>query len=152
MFKPYAGVSTAILIFTKTNSGGTDRVWFYDVVADGFSLDDKRAPLLSEDKLGPTPDSVLNETDHEKNNLPDVLMRWARRNGSEPERTRDEQSFCVSVDDIRAGGYDLSVNRYKEVVYAETEYRRPMEIIKDLEELENEIQLGLSELKAMLGI
>jgi type I restriction enzyme M protein len=80
-FKPYAGVSTAILLFTKTNSGGTDHVWFYDVVADGWSLDDKRQPLLSEDKLGPVPVQPLSAEEHGKNNLPDVLARWQQRDG-----------------------------------------------------------------------
>ena len=81
VFKPYAGVSTAILFFTKTNAGGTDHVWFYDVTADGFSLDDKRTPLLPEEKLGPRPGAALDEADHAKNNLPDVLVRWNRRGG-----------------------------------------------------------------------
>ncbi len=80
-FKPYAGVSTAILVFTKTNSGGTDQVWFYDVEADGWSLDDKRQPLLPDDKLGPVPAQALTEDEHAKNNLPDVLARWFERDG-----------------------------------------------------------------------
>src|SRR5262245_15863135 len=79
-FRPYAGVSTAILVFTKTNSGGTDYVWFYDVEADGWSLDDKRTPLLPDDKLGPVPKTALSAAEHAKNNLPDVLARWAQRN------------------------------------------------------------------------
>ena len=99
VFKPYAGVSTAILFFTKTNSGGTDHVWFYDMQADGWSLDDKRQPLLSEDKLGlqPVKDgrSQLSEAEHAKNNLPDVLARWRQRDGAERERDRTDQSFCV---------------------------------------------------------
>lgn len=119
VFKPYAGVSTAILLFTKTNSGGTDHVWFYDVQADGWSLDDKRTPLLSEDKLGPAPSTELNEDEHAKNNLPDVLSRWQERNSSELSRPRTEQSFCVPKADIAAQGYDLSLNRYKEVVHEE---------------------------------
>src|SRR5204862_4280929 len=94
VFKPYAGVSTAILLFTKTNSGGTDRVWFYDVEADGWSLDDKRTPLLREDKLGPLPRTPLSEEEHVKNNLPDVLARWANRDGTERDRERTAQSFC----------------------------------------------------------
>ena len=81
VFRPYAGVSTAILLFTKTNSGGTDNVWFYDVQADGWSLDDKRTPLLSEDKLGPVPATALTDKEHAKNNLPDVLARWEARTG-----------------------------------------------------------------------
>ena len=77
VFKPYAGVSTAILLFTKTNSGGTDHVWFYDVDADGWCLDDKRTPLLPEEKLGPVPAQPLSADEHAKNNLPDILARWA---------------------------------------------------------------------------
>src|SRR5205814_7094082 len=80
VFKPYAGVSTAILVFTKTNSGGTDHVWFYDVEADGWSLDDKRTPLVPEDKLGAVPRTALNVDERAKSNLPDVLTRWAERN------------------------------------------------------------------------
>ena len=114
-FKPYAGVSTAILIFTKTNNGGTDWIWFYEVMADGFSLNDKRTPLLPDYKLGPSPVIALDDGDHGKNNLPDVLARWMRRNGGERERTRTDQSFCVPRDEVRAADYDLSMNRYKEV-------------------------------------
>ena len=89
VFKPYAGVSTAILLFTKTNSGGTDHVWFYDVQADGWSLDDKRTPLLPEDKLGPVPAVAADVADeHAKNNLPDVLARWHQRDGAERRRGR----------------------------------------------------------------
>lgn len=150
VFKPYAGVSTAILFFTKTNAGGTDNVWFYDVAADGYSLDDKRTPLLPEDKLGVHPAEALEKSEHEKNNLPDVLARWSRRDGSEQERARTEQSFCVPKADIAAQDYDLSLNRYKEVVYEETEYRPPLEIIKDLEGLESEIQQDLAILKEVL--
>lgn len=131
VFRPYAGVSTAILFFTKTNSGGTDHVWFYDVQADGFSLDDKRKPT-------------------EANDLPDVLARWRKRDSDEQNRARTEQSFCVTRDDITAQGYDLSLNRYKEVVHDEVEHRPPLEIIADLETLEDEIAKGLAELKAML--
>ena len=94
VFRPYAGVSTAILVFTKTNRGGTDHVWFYDVQADGWSLDDKRTPLLPEEKLGVRPATALSEEEHAKNNLPDVLARWAERNGAERERPRTEQSFA----------------------------------------------------------
>jgi len=132
VFKPYAGVSTAILLFTKTNSGGSDQVWFYDVTADGFSLDDKRNAV-------------------EANDLPDVLKRWGDRTGSELKRTRTEQSFCVVKDEIVAQGYDLSLNRYKEIVHDEIEHRPPREIIADIEKLESEIGTGLAELKAMLS-
>ncbi|MFF4305513.1 N-6 DNA methylase [Streptomyces sp. NPDC001601] len=115
VFKPYAGVSTAILLFTRTDSGGTDSIWFYDVQADGFSLDDKRNPLLPEDRLGVRPAAgSLSEEEHTKNNLPDALSRWFDRGGSEHNRARTEQSFCVPKSDIVAQGYDLSLNRYAE--------------------------------------
>ena len=150
VFKPYAGVSTAILLFTKTNSGGTDNVWFYEVTADGWSLDDKRAPLLVEEKLGPIPGDALDEAEHAKNNLPDVLARWKRRNGTEQARARTEQSFCVPKADIAAQGYDLSLNRYKEIVHEEVEHRAPGEILEKLERIEAEIQQEMSELKGLL--
>ena len=112
VFRPYAGVSTAVLFFTKTGVGGTEQVWFYDVQADGFSLDDKRTPLLSPEKLGPVPKEALAEDEHAKNNLPDVLARWRLREGAERERPRTAQSFLVSKADIAASGsYDLSLNR-----------------------------------------
>jgi type I restriction enzyme M protein len=151
VFRPYAGVSTAILLFRKTNSGGTDQVWFYEITADGLSLDDKRTPLLSEDKLGPSPVVTLEEAEHAKNNLPDVLARWARRNGSERERARTEQSFCVTRQEIEEAGYNLSVTRYKELVHQEVEYQAPAQILDELERIEGEIQQGMSELKGMLG-
>ena len=150
VFKPYAGVSTAILLFTKTNSGGTDTVWFYDVEADGWSLDDKRTPLLSEDKLGPVPQTALTAEDHAKNNLPDVLVRWAARDGAERERARTAQSFCVPKAEIAAQGYDLSLNRYKEVVHEASEHRAPKEILGELAKLEEEIQRGMKDLEGML--
>jgi type I restriction enzyme M protein len=150
VFKPYAGVSTAILLFTKTNSGGTDHVWFYDMEADGRSLDDKRQPLLSEDKLGVAPVTPLTDAEHEKNNLPDVLKRWNARETSERERARTEQSFCVPKADIAAQGYDLSINRYKEVVHEAVEHLPPLEILAKLNALEAEIQAGMKELEGML--
>src|ERR1039457_5319416 len=151
VFKPYAGVSTAILLFTKTNSGGTDRVWFYDVEADGWSLDDKRAPLLSDDKLGPVPKVELAKDEHNKNNIPDVLARWQKRDSAERKRPRTAQSFCVPKADIAAQGYDLSLNRYKEVVHEEVEHKAPKEILAELEKLETEIQKGMKELEGMVG-
>ncbi|MFB7877095.1 N-6 DNA methylase [Nocardia sp. NPDC056064] len=151
VFKPYAGVSTAILFFTKTNSGGTDSVWFYEVTADGYSLDDKRTPLLGETKLGAVPTAELTADDLTRNNLPDVLSRYALRNASEQERSRTAQSFCVPRADIAAQDYDLSLNRYKEIVHEEIEHRAPLEIIEELEMIEGEIQQGLSDLKGMLG-
>lgn len=132
VFKPYAGVSTAILTFTKTDSGGTDQVWFYDVQADGFSLDDKRNPI-------------------EANDLPDAAKRWKLRDTTERERERTDQSFCVPKDDIVAQNYDLSLNRYKEIVHEEEEHRPPLEIIAEIEQLDKEISKGLAELKAMLS-
>ena len=150
VFKPYAGVSTAILAFTKTNSGGTEHVWFYDVNADGWSLDDKRQPLLLPEKLGCVPEQPLGDGEHAKNNLPDVLARWAERTGAERERPRTAQSFCVTKADIAGQGYDLSLNRYKEVVYAETERRAPREILADLAKLEEKIQQEMTELEGML--
>lgn len=149
-FKPYAGVSTAILLFTKTNSGGTDHVWFYDMQADGWSLDDKRQPLLDEDKLGPNPVQPLNEAEHTKNNLPDALARWAQRDSSERDRPRTAQSFCVPKADIAAQGYDLSINRYKEVVHEAVEHDHPLDILTKLKQLEIEIQMDMAELEGML--
>ena len=150
VFKPYAGVSTAILVFTKTNSGGTDTVWFYDMQADGWSLDDKRQPLLAEDKLGVTPAAKLTDADHAKNNLPDVLTRWSQRDAGERKRARTAQSFCVPRADIAAQGYDLSINRYKEVVHDAVEHVPPKEILKKLAKLEAEIQEGMKQLEGML--
>jgi type I restriction enzyme M protein len=151
VFKPYAGVSTAILLFTKTNSGGTDTVWFYDVEADGWSLDDKRTPLLSEDKLGPVPAATaLSAEDYSRNNLPDALARWAERDRAEGDRPRTAQSFCVPKADIAAQGYDLSLNRYKEVVHEAVEHRAPKDILEELARLEGEIQGGIKELEEML--
>jgi type I restriction enzyme M protein len=151
VFKPYAGVSTAILLFTKTNSGGTDQVWFYDVTADGLSLDDKRAQLLPEEKLGPTPTTALTAEEHAKNNLPDILARWSQRDSSEQQRPRTAQSFCVPKTDIVAQGYDLSLNRYKEVVHEEVQHRAPVDILNELDRLELEIQQGMTELRGMVG-
>jgi type I restriction enzyme M protein len=150
VFKPYAGVSTAILAFTKTNSGGTDHVWFYKVEADGWSLDDKRTPLLSDAKLGPTPLTAWTIDEHAKNNLPDVLARWADRDGGERDRPHTAQSFCVSRDDIATHAYDLSLNRYKEVVHDEVEPRTPKEIFADLVRLEADITEGMTELERLL--
>ncbi|MEP6527078.1 MAG: class I SAM-dependent DNA methyltransferase [Nocardioidaceae bacterium] len=150
VFKPYAGVSTAILLFTKTGIGGTDFVWFYEVTADGWSLDDKRSPLLSEDKLGVRPNHALSDEEHPKNNLPDALARWLDRDAGERSRERTQQSFCMAKSDIAAQGYDLSLNRYKETVHDEIEHRPPLDIIADLERLEIEIQQGLADLRTTL--
>jgi type I restriction enzyme M protein len=148
VFRPYAGVSTAIVLFTKTNSGGTDHVWFYDCQADGFSLDDKRSPLLPVEKIGPK--AKLNKDEHAKNNLPDIAARWKGRNGAERKRPRTAQSFCVSKAEIEATGYDLSINRYKEVVHEVAAHQPPKEILSELKTLEQEITEGLDELEGML--
>lgn len=132
VFKPYAGVSTAILLFTRTDSGGTEDVWFYDVRADGFSLDDKRAPV-------------------DTNDLPDVLTRWERREDDERERHRTEQSFCVPRQEIADNDYDLSLNRYKEVVIEEVAHRSPAEILDEIEALEKQITEGTRRLREMLA-
>lgn len=131
VFKPYAGVSTAILIFTKTTVGGTDHVWFYDMKADGYSLDDKRQPIS-------------------ENDIPDIIERF---NNLESEKTRQktDQSFFVSVDEIRETGYDLSINKYKEIEYEEVQYEAPSIIVKKIQTLEEEIQQGLKELEKMIG-
>ena len=152
VFRPYAGVSTAILCFTKTGVGGTDRVWFYDVQADGYSLDDKRNPLLPPEKLGTTPEEPLTEEEHARNNLPDVLQRWKEREGSERSNLRTAQSFCVPKEEIAAGGgYDLSLNRYKEVEHEAQAHDVPADIIRELREMEKEISKGLSRLEEMLA-
>jgi type I restriction enzyme M protein len=109
VFKPYAGVSTAILLFTKTNSGGTDRVWFYEMQSDGFTLNDTRAPLLDASKLGAVPVKPLTSDEIEKNNLPDVLARWAQRNGAEIANARTGRSFSVLKSEIASNGYELSL-------------------------------------------
>jgi hypothetical protein len=150
VFKPYASASTAILVFTKTDSGGTDDVWFFDVAADGWSLDDKRVPLLADAKLGCEPAERLAPEDHQRNNLPDLLTRWAERGGAERGRGRAEQSFCVGMSEIVAAGYDFSPSRYKELVYREAEHRVPLEIVSDLDAMEGEFRAGLIELKETL--
>jgi type I restriction enzyme M protein len=151
VFRPYAGVSTAILLFTKTNSGGTDHVWFYDCDNDGWSLDDKRTPLLSEEQLGAEPKVALSADEHVKNNLPDILARWHQRDVKERERPRTAQSFCVPKVDLIAQGYDLSINRYKEVIHPEIAHRPPLELLGELAKLELEIQQGMKDLEGMLG-
>lgn len=151
VFRPYAGVSTAILVFTKTGVGGTDHVWFYDMEEDGWSLDDKRQPLLPAERLGPTPTVDLSEDDHAKNNLPDVVMRWEERDGSERDRPRTAQSFSVPKADIAAAAYDLSLNRYKEIEHEDRIHTSPGDIIRELRVLENEISIGLNTLEETLG-
>ena len=167
-FKPYTGVSTAILCFTRTDAGGngTDSVWFYEVLADGRSLDDKRTPQLDENLLGPTPTvapanpddpmdspeaAVLSAEQHAKNNLPDLVQRFAEREGSELNRERTDQSFCVPAAEIAENDFDLSMNRYKEFVFEDVETRDPLEIIAEIEALDSEITKGLAELKSLLS-
>jgi len=147
VFRPYAGVSTAVLVFTKTNSGGTDHVWFYRMEADGYSLDDKRTPLLPEEKLGPT--AALTDEEAAKNNLPDIVVRFHDR-ASEVGGARTEQSFLVPRAEIAANAYDLSLNRYREVEYAKVHTDSPTDILRDLAALEKEIVQGLRELEGML--
>ena len=151
MFRPYAGVSTAILLFTRTDSGGTDGVWFYDMQADGFSLDDKRTPLLDEAKLGPVVTVPLTEAEHARNNLPAALVHWRQRDDAERDRPRTAQCFVVPKAEIAAAGYDLSLNRYKEVVRDEVTHRSPKDILADLAVLEDEIRDGMKTLEGMLS-
>ena len=150
VFKPYAGVSTAIVLFTKTNSGGTDHVWFYDLQADGRSLDDKRTELLPAAKLGACPAEPLTADEHTRNNLPNALARWRERHGAELDRPRTDQSFRVPKADIVANGYDLSINRYKELVHDEVEHRDPREILKELSAIEDEIHQGIADLEGRM--
>ena len=130
VFKPYAGVSTAVLVFTKTGAGGTDKVWFYDMQSDGYSLDDKRTPL-------------------EQSDIPDVIKRFHALD-MEESRARTEQSFLVPKAEIVGNGYDLSINKYKQSAYVEEKYPHPLEIMADINELEKQITTGLAELEDML--
>lgn len=130
VFKPYAGVSTGILIFTKTGHGGTDKVWFYDMKADGYSLDDKRSPI-------------------KENDIPDIIERFNHLD-KEANRKRTEQSFLVDKKEIVDNNYDLSINKYKEIVYEKVEYPPTSEILADIEELNKEIDKNLEELKVLL--
>ena len=149
VFRPYAGVSCAIVIFTKTTVGGTDNVWFYDMAEDGFTLDDKRTPKLDADKLGVT--ATLSEEEHAKNNLPDILARWGDL-AAEADRPRTAQSFMVPAKDIIATrSWDLSLNRYKEIEHEEVEHDAPKDIIAELRAIEAEIADGLDKLEGMLG-
>ena len=130
VFKPYAGVSTAVLIFTKTGHGGTDNVWFYDMTADGFSLDDKRSPVAD-------------------NNIPDIIARF-RNLDAEKDRQRTEKSFFVPKAEIVENGYDLSINKYKKTEYKPVEYPPTSEIMAQLRKLEKEIGTAMDELEEML--
>ena len=130
VFKPYAGVSTGILIFTKTGHGGTDKVWFYDMKADGYSLDDKRTQV-------------------KENDIPDIIERFKHLE-NEIDRKRTEQSFFVNKEEIVKNDYDLSINKYKEVVYEKIEYPPTSEILAEIESLNNEINKNIAELKVLL--
>lgn len=131
VFKPYAGVSTAVLVFTKTEHGGTDKVWFYDMQADGLSLDDKRTPIA-------------------ENDIPDIVARF-KNLAAEEGRERTEKSFLVPKSEIVANDYDLSVNKYKKAEYKPVEYAPTSEILTELNELELDITAGLAELEDLLG-
>lgn len=132
VFKPYAGVSTAIMIFTKTGDGGTDKVWFYDMTADGFSLDDQRQPK-------------------KENDIPDIIKRFNNRNSKEEqERARTEKSFFVSKEEIVENDYDLSINKYKEIIVEKKEYEEPKVILKRVIDMESELQQKLKELEGIL--
>ena len=131
VFKPYAGVSTAVLIFTKTDAGGTKDVWFYDMKADGYSLDEKRSPI--------------NDCD-----IPDIIERFNNLD-KEVERKRTEKSFFVSAEEIRKNGYDLSINKYKEIEYVPIEYPPTSEILDEIERLNAEIEKETKELRKLLG-
>ena len=131
VFKPYAGVSTAVLIFTKTGHGGTDKVWFYDMKADGLSLDDKRTPIAD-------------------NDIPDIIQRFHNLEGEE-NRERTEQSFFVPKQEIVENDYDLSINKYKKVEYIPVEYPPTQEILAELRELEKQITVELNELEKLLN-
>ncbi|MXV35469.1 MULTISPECIES: class I SAM-dependent DNA methyltransferase [unclassified Saccharibacter] len=150
VFRPYAGVSCAIILFTKTGVGGTKDVWFYDMHADGFSLDDKRSPLLDETQLGTSPEQPLDEDGHRKNNLPDILTRWDNLK-EETKRPRTAQSFTVSKEEIATNDYDLSLNRYKETIQEEIHYPSPVELLEELHTLDAEISAGMTKLEEMLG-
>ena len=130
VFKPYAGVSTAVLIFTKTGHGGTDNVWFYDMTADGFSLDDKRSPVA-------------------ENDIPDIVARFHNPE-EEKDRPRTEKSFLVPKAEIVENGYDLSINKYKKAEYKPVEYPPTSEIMAELRRLESEINIAIDELEKML--
>ena len=131
VFKPYAGVSTAILLFTKTNHGGTGDVWFYDMQSDGFSLDDRRSPLPSSD-------------------IPDILARF-RNLPAEASRPRTAQSFLVPKAEIAANDYDLSINKYKQVVHPAVEYPPTREILANIKALESQIAEEVAQLEKMLS-
>lgn len=154
VFRPYAGVSTAILIFTKTGSGGTDKVWFYDMLADGKSLDDKRNLLVTEDifntfLFADDLTALENEKIHANFNLPEIIARYPNRNNE--TRTRKEQSFLVPVTEIEANEWDLTINRYKELIYKETKYDSPKVILENIRKIDTDRNEVMIKLKELLG-
>ena len=130
VFKPYAGVSTGILVFTKTTTGGTDNVWFYDMTADGYTLDDKRSPIKD-------------------NDIPDIIERFNQLD-NEKERARTDKSFMVTKQEIVDNGYDLSINKYKEIIKGTSHYEKPDVILKEIMNMEEDFQKHLKELKELL--
>ncbi|WP_138994897.1 class I SAM-dependent DNA methyltransferase [Larkinella sp. C7] len=153
VFKPYAGVSTAVLIFTRTNTGGTNQVWFYDMRADGYSLDDKRAATGPDFEKFADLERLITqneETPITTTDIPDIISRWRNR-AAESSRARTDQSFMVPVDEIRENAYDLSINRYKEVVYAQKSYDTPETIIAQINALDAERQDDLKALAELLA-
>ncbi len=159
VFKPYAGVSTAILLFTKTNSGGTDKVWFYDMQADGFSLDDKRNPQVSEEVFEQcfhNPESVLEEFKG-KCDIPNILLDWKKYTSNVTlsaveGQDRTQKSFLVPKTDIVANDYDLSINRYKEIIYDEVVYEKPQTLIADIKEIDKKRMEAMKDLEKMLQL
>jgi type I restriction enzyme M protein len=149
VFKPYAGVSTAMLIFTKTKSGGTDKVWFYDMQADGYSLDDKRTAQAPEFETFTEIEKLIAENKNIGTDLPDIINRW-RNLKAEEKRKRTDKSFFVPVDEIRKNSYDLSVSRYKEVVHYEKTYDNPKLIISKIKELDKKRNNDLIELEKLV--
>lgn len=152
VFKPYAGVSTGILVFTKTTTGGTDNVWFYDMQADGLSLDDKRQPVGPEFNTFEELETMV--TSHRQQpitytDLPDIINRW-RNPDAEQQRHRTDKSFFVPVKDIISNNYDLSINRYKEVVHEEKQYDEPEVIIANIKMLDKERSAALQQLEQLL--
>lgn len=152
VFKPYAGVSTAVLLFTKTHSAETQDVWFYDMQADGFSLDDKRTPLLSEEELEQcfTEPNQVAKTLEEKCDIPNILSQWNHGTLSQVGTDRTQKSFKVPKADIVANDYDLSINRYKEVVYQAVSYEPPKEIIAQIQALSQERLQALEQLAQLI--
>lgn len=154
VFKPYTGVATAILVFTKTGTGGSDKVWFYNMTADGYSLDDKRELLGRPDDDNPDLPSMRNYLLHE-NNIPDIIEKFqaiaAQTTGADFGTDRTAQQFFVTADEIRAENYNLSFNLYQQMVYEKVHYDHPKEILKRIAQLDNERNELIKELGGLLG-